>query len=307
MFQNMNDEQLQSHIDKCKSFNPMFANITPAQLRMMGQQMGGMDEAGLNNAKNMAQAQMGNMGGFPGAPGGMTAQPHATNTQAASAANGSDVPSDCKDNYDQAKKIKDEAAKEYKAKNFEQASTKYFEILSIIREKDDLKNSNSGQELEMQGRLNIALCKLQIKEWDVVINQCERVLENQHKAIWSSGLWKAHYRLAQALYQKSDQAADNKQLDQIWKHTERAFTQCGVLMPGKIDQKLKEFHQEIKGKFDAYKEKKSQNSKSKKGKIKSVLKDEEKEEVKEQEKPRGVKIDEDEEPQIRERPQIPET
>jgi len=28
-------------------------------------------------------------------------------------------------------------------------------------------------------------------------------------------------------------------------------------MPGKIDQKLKEFHQEIKGKFDAYKEKKS--------------------------------------------------
>mgnify|MGYP000365337642 CR=1 FL=1 len=62
---------------------------------------------------------MGNMGGFPGAPGGMPAQPHATNTQAASAANGSDVPSDCKDNYDQAKKIKDEAAKEYKAKNFE--------------------------------------------------------------------------------------------------------------------------------------------------------------------------------------------
>lgn len=44
MFQNMNDEQLQAHIDRCKGFNPMFANITPAQLRQMGQQMGGLSD-----------------------------------------------------------------------------------------------------------------------------------------------------------------------------------------------------------------------------------------------------------------------
>lgn len=67
--------------------------------------------------------------------------------------------------------------------------------------------------------------------------------------------------MAQALYQKNDQAADDKQIEQIWKHTERAYTQCGVLMPGKIDQKLQEFHKEIKGKYDKFKENKQQNQK----------------------------------------------
>lgn len=100
---------------------------------------------------------------MPGAGAG-TAPPRSPTGAAstASSSNGSDVPSDCKDNYNQAKKIKDEAAAEYKAKKFEQASTKYFEVLSIVREKDGLKDCNSGQELEMQARLNIALCKLQI-------------------------------------------------------------------------------------------------------------------------------------------------
>ena len=46
---------------------------------------------------------------------------------------------------------------------------------------------------------------------------------------------------------------DDKSIEQIWKHTERAHTQCGVLNPGKIDQKLKEFYQDIKTKFEAYK------------------------------------------------------
>lgn len=71
--------------------------------------------------------------------------------------------------------------------------------------------------------------------------------------------------MAQALYQKVDKAADDKQMEKIWKHTERAYTQCGVLMPGKVDQKLKEFHQEIKTKMDAIKEKKAGSKKSKKG------------------------------------------
>ena len=86
---------------------------------------------------------MGNMG-MGGMPGGIPPQAPAGGNATPAASNGSDVPSDCKDNYDQAKKIKDQAATEYKAKNFEQASTKYFEVLSIVREKDALKDSNSG-------------------------------------------------------------------------------------------------------------------------------------------------------------------
>lgn len=209
MFQNMSDEQLQAHIDRCKGFNPMFANITPAQLKMMGQQMGNMGDQDLNNAKNMAQQQMGNMGGgFGQAP--PQAQRPATNASSTQ----NDVPESCKDSFNLAKKIKDEAATEYKAKRFEEASSKYFEVLSVIREKEELRDCKSGQEIEMQARLNIALVKLQLKDWDVVIDQCERVLDNQNKPVWASGTWKAHYRMAQALYQKNENMSlDDKAIE----------------------------------------------------------------------------------------------
>ena len=139
MFESMSDEQLQDHINRCKAFNPMFANLTPDQLRMMGRQMGGMSDSQLDSARSMAHQQMGGMG-MP------TPQPQnwqntaPTSTQAGL----SGVPEDVKDDYKEARKIKDEAAKEYKSKNFEAASTKYFEVLSIVRAKDELKDCNSG-------------------------------------------------------------------------------------------------------------------------------------------------------------------
>lgn len=92
--------------------------------------------------------------------------------------------------------------------------------------------------------------------------------------MWNTGLWKAHYRLAQALYQKHDDPEGNKHIEQIWKHTEKAYIQCGVLNPGKVDQKLKEFHADIKKKHSEFKESqnKSTSKKSKKNQIKSVYK-----------------------------------
>ena len=64
--------------------------------------MGNMGDSELKNVANMAQAQAGNMGmpgGMPGM-GGMPPQaPMGGNTTAAASPNGSDVPSDCKDNY----------------------------------------------------------------------------------------------------------------------------------------------------------------------------------------------------------------
>jgi hypothetical protein len=54
MFKNMGDAELQRYIDQMKAFNPMFANITPAQLRNMGDTMGNMSDDQINNAKNMA-------------------------------------------------------------------------------------------------------------------------------------------------------------------------------------------------------------------------------------------------------------
>jgi len=253
MFQSMTDEQLQAHIDRCKGFNPMFAQMTPQQLRMMSGQMDGMSDDQLEGAKRMAQQQYAQ--NAPGAQANYNTNATAASSSSAPKA-GSDVPADSKADYDQVKKVKEEAAQEYKSKNFEAASAKYYEILGVLREKEPLKQSKSGQELEMQARLNISLCKLQVKEWDVVVEQCERVLENSSKPDWNTGLWKAHYRMAQALYQKTDQAKDNQQIELIWKNAEKALAQCGVLMPGKVDPKLKDFHSEIKAKHEAYKKSK---------------------------------------------------
>lgn len=81
--------------------------------------MGNMGDSELDSAKNMATNY-----GMPGA-GGMPAggMPNygygagantSSGTTSTSGTGGADVPSDCKDNYDLAKRIKDEAAKEYK-------------------------------------------------------------------------------------------------------------------------------------------------------------------------------------------------
>ena len=43
-------------------------------------------------------------------------------------------------------------------------------------------------------RLNIALCKLNLKSYDEAIDQCERVLDDDNKN------WKAAFRLSSALY-----------------------------------------------------------------------------------------------------------
>ena len=45
MFGKMNDTELQRYIDQMKTMNPMFAHITPAQLRQMSSTMGGMSDS----------------------------------------------------------------------------------------------------------------------------------------------------------------------------------------------------------------------------------------------------------------------
>ena len=70
--------------------------------------------------------------------------------------------------------------------------------MNIIRSNENLKKSAAGKELETQTRLNIALCKLNQKQYDQAIDQCERVLDNE------PGNWKACFRIATAMYQKND-------------------------------------------------------------------------------------------------------
>jgi hypothetical protein len=114
--------------------------------------------------------------GFPGAPGaggGMPGyRPGAGNgvPQAPAASIDQDLPPAAKSDLDQAREVKDKAAADFKAKNYSAATEKYFNILNIIRQNDELKKSPAGQELETQARLNIALCKMNEKEYDVAID-----------------------------------------------------------------------------------------------------------------------------------------
>ena len=104
------------------------------------------------------------------------------------------MPPAAKTEIDQAKEVKDLAAKDYKAGNYEKACEKYFQIINIVRENEAVKKSAQGKELDSQARLNIALCKLTTKDYDTAIDQCERVLDNEPSN------WKAAFRMANAMY-----------------------------------------------------------------------------------------------------------
>jgi hypothetical protein len=73
--------------------------------------------------------------------------------------------------------LKNEANELVKQKKFDDACVKYFAAINTIRLNDKLKNLPEGKSLEMACRSNIAHCKLQVKEYDHVIDQCEKVLE----------------------------------------------------------------------------------------------------------------------------------
>ena len=115
------------------------------------------------------------------------------------------MPPAAKTEIDQAKEVKDLAAKDYKAGNYEKACEKYFQIINIVRENEAVKKSAQGKELDSQARLNIALCKLTTKDYDTAIDQCERVLDNEPSN------WKAAFRMANAMYQKNGEFKNSLQ------------------------------------------------------------------------------------------------
>jgi hypothetical protein len=53
---------------------------------------------------------------------------------------------------------------------FEEASTKYMAAISQIRFNDELAKSKAGKEAEMACRSNLAMCKLNLNEFDQVVD-----------------------------------------------------------------------------------------------------------------------------------------
>lgn len=149
-----------------------------------------------------------------------------------------------------AKEQKDLAAEEFKKKNYDAAVEKYYKLLSIVRANDGLRASPAGMEIETQGRLNIALCKLNTKDYDVAIDQCERVLDREPKNS------KALFRLATALYERSDRCTKSGTQGDI-RAIHNYMKKATQNSPN--DKKLREFYNEVKAKFDSYEDDRRQD------------------------------------------------
>ena len=73
-----------------------------------------------------ANGQMPGMGGAP---------QQATNPQVP------DVPAEAKQDFEEAKKLKDNAAKDFKAKDYNSACDKYYKVINLVRQNDKLKST----------------------------------------------------------------------------------------------------------------------------------------------------------------------
>ena len=100
------------------------------------------------------------------------------------------MPPTIKTDLDKCQEIKTDAAKEFKQGNHDKATEKYYQILNVLRENSSLKQHDQGKLMESTTRLNIALCKFNMKDYDTAIDQCERVLDADSKNA------KACFRLA---------------------------------------------------------------------------------------------------------------
>ena len=96
--------------------------------------------------------------------------------------------------FDEAEKLKGEANTLFREQKYDEACTKYFGAINAIRLNQDLAKSQVGINTMTACRNNLAMCKLKQKDYDSVIDQCERVLEHDPKNT------KAVFRMSQAAF-----------------------------------------------------------------------------------------------------------
>ena len=126
---------------------------------------------------------------------------------------------------------------------------RYYEVINTIRTTKSLKDSTQGSKLETNCRLNLALCKIKQEDYDVAIDQWERVL------LQETGNIKALYRISVALNSQGNQL-------EAWSYIKRAYNSCpndkAIL---ELYNKLKEVKEAHQKKTKEEKMKKEQDSK----------------------------------------------
>ena len=107
----------------------------------------------------------GQMPGMPG--GGMPNMPRApTSGQQAGQTKMANLTADQKSDLTKAEQLKGEANKLVGAKKYEEACELYFSAINTIRANSTLRNEQPAKECEIACRSNLALCKLNLKQYD---------------------------------------------------------------------------------------------------------------------------------------------
>ena len=106
--------------------------------------------------------------------------------------------------FNRAEKLKTESATLVKNSKFNEACEKYFQAINIVRLNEELKYTKEAKQLEIACRANIAHCKLQLNEYQIVIDQCEKVLEMDPSNA------KSKMRMETAIWKKSDTHSDSE-------------------------------------------------------------------------------------------------
>ena len=172
-------------------------------------------------------------GGMPGM-GGMPNMPQA---QVPPVAASSVLPAAQKADLEKAESLKLEANALFKNSQFQEASTKYLAAINSIRLNDDLAKSKAGKEAEMACRSNLSMCKLNLKEFDLVVEQCERILDYDPANI------KASFRMSKAVFALSE-GKSSSQLKVALKY-------AIVAKDGSpTDKQVKSHYDEVKAKHD---------------------------------------------------------
>ena len=95
-------------------------------------------------------------------------------------------------------KIKIQGNDFYKQEKHKEAYEKYYECLNEIEflsNNDKEKYKKEIQEIDLNCRLNITAVKLKLEDYDLVIYECNKILQIKEN-------WKAHYRAGIAYYKK---------------------------------------------------------------------------------------------------------
>lgn len=233
MISGMSDEQLKEAAKRASSMYGMSeGQFSPEMMRQSSEMFKNMSDTQINDYMKMAQSMgMGRPGGMPGGMPNFNnpyaSSPSYTQPQSQPKSEIKFKNDEEKKKYESVNNDKNKANDLFKNGEYKKASDKYYEVINTIRTTEFLKKSSQGAELETVSRLNLALCKIKQEEYDVAVDQWERILLTDGNNV------KALYRISVAL-------DELKKPLEAWTYIKKAYS------INKSDSAISELYEKIK-------------------------------------------------------------